>query len=200
MSQMHGGRWGGRLLRSGSIVLLAGMVAGLAGVRGAPAPEPKDPPLGKENSNALLTKHKGTVKVSASTFYSPSWPPGNVIDGNEQTSWFSASGDAAARGTTPWLEIELPAEESVRRVSCMGNRDPNYPRGYSILAGTIEFFEKYRKSLWKEELNGAGPTSDFVFQPRAGIKGVRYIRFTSTRDEGDQNGSQDVALGEILVE
>src|SRR5262249_34262231 len=101
---------------------------------------------------------------------------------------------------TPWVQLEFPSDVPVKRVTIMGNRDPDWLKGYAILEGRIEFLDKDNKQLWKEEMKGAGEFSDFDFKPKEPVKGVRFIRFTSTKDEGDKNGSNDVALGEIMVE
>ncbi len=200
MTQAQGGRVARRFLVCGAAAVLAGLLAGLAGVQGAGrAPDDKKPEEQKENSNAVLKRHKDKLTATASTFFE-GWPPERVLDDNLETSWFTASQDAAARGTTPWVEIELPADETVKWVTVLGNREPDWLKGFSVLEGTVELFDKDRKQLWKEEKKGVGDAKDFDFRPKDAVKGVRYIRFTSTKDEGDQNGFDDVALAEIKVE
>lgn len=151
------------------------------------------------NSNALLLEYKGKIKISASTHW-PTWPAAKAIDGNTETSWFSDRDDAAALGTKPWLEIELPADETVRRVTLFGNREKKWLNNYSILEGVIQFFDKDRKRLWADESKAAGDKYDFDFRPNHPVNKVRYIRFTSTKDEGEKNHYESIALGEILVE
>src|SRR4051794_18905960 len=64
------------------------------------------PKIKTDNTNALLKEYKGKIKVTASTFWE-GWEPAKVIDGNLETSWFSARGDAAAKGTKPWIMLEF---------------------------------------------------------------------------------------------
>lgn len=75
----------------------------------------------RANSNAILLEYKGKLKITASTHWQ-TWPATKAIDGNIETSWFTDRDDAAALGTKPWLEIELPADETIRRVTLLGNR------------------------------------------------------------------------------
>jgi hypothetical protein len=54
--------------------------------------------------------------------------------------------------------------------------------------------------LWTEELKGAGDTYDFEFTPKKPVDKVRSVKFTSVKDEGDQNDFGDIGLAEILIE
>ena len=54
--------------------------------------------------------------------------------------------------------------------------------------------------LWTEKQKAAGEQGDFDFRPETPIRSVRVIRFTSIRDEGDQNIYEDIAVGEIQIE
>lgn len=45
-----------------------------------------------------------------------------------------------------------------------------------------------------------GERTDMDVRPKEPVKGVRTIRFTSLKDEGDKNPYDDIAIGEILVE
>lgn len=151
------------------------------------------------NSNALLIKHKDKVKITASTCW-PGWPPEKAIDGDDASSWFTARDDAASFDTDPWIEIELPAEDTVRRVTILGNREKSWPNGYSILEGTLQLLDKDRKQLWIQRAKATGDKHDFDFRPDQRVAGVRYIRFRSTSDQGHENQYEDVAIGEMLVE
>jgi hypothetical protein len=152
-----------------------------------------------ENKNTLVKTHKEKLKVTASTFFG-GYEPEKVLDGDVKTSWFSASGDSVGKGKKPWLTITFPEDVTVTRVSIAGNRDPAYPKNYSVLTGTLEFLDVDGKSLWKEEQDGVGKAYDFEFKPKQAVKKVRAIKFVSVKDEGDKNGFGDVALGEFLIE
>jgi hypothetical protein len=152
-----------------------------------------------ENSNALFKEYRGKLKVTASTSW-PTWGPEKVIDGDPNTSWFTAGGDAAAKGTKPWVQIELPGDEVVSRVTVLGNREPAWPTGFTVLSGSVELLDKDNKRLWYKEGEGAGKLFDFDFRPKEAVKGVRFIRFTSLGDQGDKNGYADIAVAEIQAE
>ena len=49
-------------------------------------------------------------------------------------------------------------------------------------------------------LTGAGKSHDFEFIPERALTRVKTVRFTSLADEGDVNGSGDVALSELLAD
>jgi hypothetical protein len=151
------------------------------------------------NSNSLLKEYRGKVVVTASSFW-PGWPPEKAIDADSETSWFTAGNDAAANGKEPWFMVELPADETVRRVTLLGNREPSWPTGFSILEGVIQFLDKDKKCLWGNEQAAGNAQRDFDFRPKEPVRNVRFIRFTSTKDEGNQTCYKDIALAEIQVE
>jgi hypothetical protein len=189
-----------RILWPGATLIALLFAVGAAAMPQPAGPDdPVPPALKTDNTNALLKEYRGKVKVTASTFFG-GWPPEKVLDGDLHTSWFTATGDAAAKGTKPWIELELPQSDVVRRVTILGNREPSWPTGYSILAAKLELFDKDRKLLWADESEGAGKSRDFDFRPKTVVKNVRYIRFTSLKDEGDKNPFDDVAIAEILAE
>jgi hypothetical protein len=180
-------------------------IAGLCGVglllavaAAAPAPKP-EPKKDGENQNTLVQKYKDKLQVTASSFYQ-GYPPERVIDGDKQAVWFSAAGDSAAQGRQPWVMIAFPEDVTVTRLTVLGNRDPTYPLGYSVLTALAEFLDADGKVLWKEERDAAGDLKDFEFTPKEIIKKVRSVRFTSVKDEGNVNGSQDIAIAEVLME
>jgi F5/8 type C domain len=179
---------------------LFGMALLLAVARAAPVPKP-DPKKDEqaENKNTLVEKYRAKLAVTASSSYQ-GWGPEKVIDGSKETSWFSATGDAAAHGKMPWIMVTFPDDVTVQRLTVLGNREPSYPTGYSVLTGLAEFLDADGKVLWSEERDAAGDGKDFEFKPKELIKKVRAVRFTSRKDEGDQNGSQDIAVAEFLIE
>lgn len=159
----------------------------------------KEAPAKVENKNTLIQQHKDKLELSASTFYQ-GWPVERAFDGDAATSWFSASNDAAAKGTKPWVQVTFPEDVTVSRVTILGNREPPWQIGYSILAGSIELRDKDGKRLHYEEGDAAGETKDFQVKLKKLLAGVRTIRFTSLGDEGDKNPFHDIAIGEFQVE
>jgi hypothetical protein len=166
----------------------------------APPPRATEPvDTSKPNTNALLKTHKDKVTATASTQYDQ-WPASKLIDGDEETSWFSQSEDTATnKGTTPWVKVAFPADVTVKRVTILGNREPQFPKDYSVLAGKLELLDDKGKVLASKEVKAKGEKFDFdvAIGP---MPNVRAIRFSITDDQGDKNGSKDCALAEIQVE
>jgi hypothetical protein len=176
--------------------VMAGLLLLAWFVPGATAdPKPKAP----ENKNTWILEYREKLKFSCSTFWI-TWPADKAFDGNPLTSWFSAAGDAAAKGTKPWVAVEFPTAVKVSRVTLLSNREPPWEVGYTILVGRLEMLDADGKVLFSgdDELGGERPDMDV--RPRQPVEGVRMIRFTSIRDEGDKNPYDDIAIGEIMVE
>ncbi len=133
--------------------------------------------------------------VTSTTF--AGWPAANAIDRNEATSWFSARDDSAAKGKEPFFEVRFSEPRVIHSVEVMGNRDPSWPTGFSILAGRLEVFDSQGRSLARMSRAGVGEKKDFQFE--LSVEGATRVRFTSLEDEGDQNNWGDVAIGELVV-
>ena len=180
----------------GVAVVLAALGCGLV----APGQDAGKPPKVKtDNKNTLVKKYAPRLKVTASTFW-PGWEPKKVIDGDVQTSWFSAGGDAAAKGTKPWVAVTFPEDVTVRRVTILGNREPAWFEGYTILTGLVEFLDAGGKRLWVDENEGVGNRRDFEFRPKKPVAKVRTVKFWSLKDQGDKNPYDDIAIAEFLIE
>jgi len=192
----------GSLFARVSLFLIAagfGMAAGGQEGKRPQVGEKKPPEVVSDNKNTLIQAHRNRLRLSCSTFYN-GWPVEKLIDGNAATSWFSATGDAAAKGTKPWVQLTFPEDVTVARVTVLGNREPPWQKGYTILNGMIEFLDADGKQLWVDENTGVGNESDFEFKPKKPMAKVRSIKFTSLKDQGDQNPFLDIGIGEIQVE
>jgi len=152
-----------------------------------------------KNTNRLLEKYRGKVKITASSVYG-GWPVENLLDGKDSPAWFSASQDSAARGQSPWVEVEFAEGVTLRRFTVIGCRDASYPQGYFVLAGTLEVRDTAGRVIYQSALTGAGKSHDFDFIPDRALMNVKSVRFTSLADQGDVNGSGDVALSELLAD
>jgi hypothetical protein len=157
------------------------------------------PKITTDNKNTLIRQHREKLTLTASSTY-PGWPPDNAFDANAETSWFSTTDDSAAKGKKPWLEVTFPTDVTVHRVTILGNRDPAWLNGYTILAGSLEFLDKDNKRIHYEENEGTGNFRDFDFQLARPLAGVRSIRFTSLGDQGNLNPYGDIAIAEFQVE
>ncbi|MGL6094187.1 MAG: discoidin domain-containing protein [Fimbriiglobus sp.] len=152
--------------------------------------------LGLGNTNLLVIKHKGRMTASASTA-SPGWPASKVIDGSVITSWFSTPGGQAGK---QWVRVEFPEPVRVTRVTVLGNREPQWPVGYTVLTGTIALMDEDENPLATAERTAIGPRKDFDFRPEGPVEGVKMIEFRVKSSERSPAGTNDVAIAEILVE
>jgi hypothetical protein len=164
-------------------------------VAAPPTPRPDDTPVERPSAGDAKPV---VAKATASSEYD-GWPATNAIDGDERTSWYSATNDSAARGRATYLQVDLVAPSRVSRVTVLGNRDPQYPKGYTVRAGRIDLLDASGTVLRTSEARGSGAYADFDLRLGAGVSGVKAVRFTSLDDEGNQNPFGDVAISEIRV-
>ena len=146
----------------------------------------------------LVARYRAKVTVSASSTWS-GWPAENAVDADLKTSWFSGSGDSAARKKQPWLQVTFPKAVIVRRVEILGNRDPDWATGYTFHLGKLELFDGKGKSLLARENEGFNRLQDIQFELRSPVEKVRSVRFTSLLDEGGGNPYGDIAIAELRV-
>lgn len=156
-----------------------------------PAPKPR---VACTNSNALVIKHQDTLKLTASSEWN-GWPVRHLMDGNEDTSWYSNTPDTTITArNNPTITLTFAEDVKVTRVTVLGNRDPAFPRGYTVSEGVVELLDETGKVLSKYALKGVGAKSDFdltLTQPTT----ARAVRFTMTKSEQGHCG-----LSELLVE
>lgn len=180
------------MLRFASAFFAVGFALSLAA---APVPKTAKPVVGETNTNALVKAHKDKLKLEASSEWD-SWPVAHLFDDNSATSWYSNGGDAPQNGKTPTIKVTFPEAVNVKRVTILGNRDPQYPTGYFALEGKIELLDKDDKAISTHELKGTGDKRDFDLILTK-LTAVRAVRFTITKDEGQ---TSCVGLGEFQVE
>jgi hypothetical protein len=157
------------------------------------------PELTTDNKNTLVRKYPGKLLLSASSIYE-GWPETFAFDDNPHSSWFTAKGDAVAHGTKPWIQVTFPEDVTVKRVTILGNRDPRWLRGYTILAGTIELFDAAGKRIALNENDGRGKAYDYDWKLQEPVGKVRTVRFNALGDQGKENPYDDIAIGEFQVE
>lgn len=162
-------------------------------------PSPSPPALPVIEQSALMKAHAGKLKVTASTFW-PGWGVERLVDGDAKTSWFSAKGDAAAKGKKPWVMIAFDTAVDVSKVRIFGNREPSWPKGFTIHYGMVELLDDKGAVIATAKNEGKNTLADVDFAFKAPVPGVRAVRFTSLMDEGDKTTYEDIALAEIVVE
>src|SRR5205823_1626414 len=92
----------------------------------------------------LIRLLPGTT-VNASSIF-PNFPPQRAIDGDLNTSWFTARGDAANLGTHPFIEAVFPSTVTVSQVQLFGNRE--FATGFDLLAGFVQLFDAQGAELF----------------------------------------------------
>jgi F5/8 type C domain len=174
------------------------VVAALLAWTGAAPAQDVDPPIKAKNSNEVLKKHGTDLKLTSSSAFD-GWPVDKAFDGDPKTSWFSEQDDSAAKGKTPWVEIGFPADTEVKHVTIIGNREPEYPKGFTVLKGKLELLDDKGKVVYSKELETTDDKRDFDFEIPRAMK-VRSVRFTSLADQGNDTDYGDIAIAEIMVE
>lgn len=177
---------------------LVAIALSLASLEPAPAP-PVVEASDLVAPSALMRAHAGKLKVTASTFW-PGWGMERLVDGNAQTSWFSAKGDAAAKGKKPWVMITFPADVDVTKVRLYGNREPSWPKGFTIHYGVVELLDAKGTVVATQKNEGKNTLADVDFTFKSRVSNVRAVLFTSLMDDGDKTTYEDIALAEIVVE
>ena len=117
--------------------------------------------------------------------------PQRVADGDLLTSWFTASGDAANLGSTPFVEVILPEDASVAQIRLFGDRQTS--SGFFFFAGRFEVFDGAGGVLLQSGVVPLlGPRRDGALP--VDLDGVRRVRFTGTDDEGPSPGLAELQL------
>jgi hypothetical protein len=167
----------------------------------APAPASSAPVRASgEASSGRWNLFKGARQftVEASSEY-PGWPASNLVDQDPATSWFSASNDSVARGTSPWVQVAWGRPETVRQVFLQGNRDPAYPRGFSVITVRLALLDARGEVAFQREISSPHPPHDFELVPPRGLAPTSALRVEILQDEGGKNSYGDVALGELTL-
>jgi hypothetical protein len=159
----------------------------------------KVPPVLTNNRNTLVKMYREELTLSCSSFW-PGWEVEKILDGDLETSWFSAADDAAALGTKPWVQINFKRDVPVRRVTILGNREPAWLLGFTILEGEVTLYDARDRVLERVKNKGTGNFRDFDFRFEPAVERVRKVRFSSLADQGNQTVFKDIAIAEMQVE
>lgn len=173
------------------------LIGGLVSAVGTSAPVPKvapKPEFGEKNTNALVTKHREKLELKATSDWVPDWPVDHLFDGKPETSWYSKGPDSTNGEMKPAVTVTFPEDVKIKRVTLLGQRDPQYPNGYTVSEGFVDLLDDKGKVISTHELKGAGEKSDFDLKLDK-YTTVRAVRFTMTKSE---NGS--CGMGEFQVE
>ncbi|WP_157817600.1 choice-of-anchor K domain-containing protein [Candidatus Thiodictyon syntrophicum] len=138
-----------------------------------------------------LARTLNGVRATASSAYG-GYPTTRAIDGSKNTSWFTAVGDAANKGRTPFYEIELPESAVVRELRMSGNRQ--YANGYDFKAGIFDLIDAGGRTLWSSGVVLLPAPERDLTLPIGDTSGVRRIRFTATDDENTHSGFSELEV------
>ena len=133
-----------------------------------------------------------TVNVSSSSGLTE---PEDAIDGELSTSWFTANGDAASQGASPFFEIVFPQPVTATGITLRSTRtatDADFLRGRFDLfnaAGTIV----YSKTS-KLPDPALSPNKRDFHLPVPDQHDVLRVRFTSLADEQASNGFAEMEV------
>jgi hypothetical protein len=144
-------------------------------------------PTPVSNFNLVRLKH---TSVQVSSTFSPSYVPERAIDGNLQTSWFTARPDAGA-----YFQLTLPSAATVRQLRIFGNRQ--FAEGHDFLSGRFDLFDGSGVVLYSTgSVALPAPERDLTLLLPAPVAGVRRVRFTATgfQTAGDDHGFSEIEI------
>lgn len=139
--------------------------------------------------NTNLVRMKNTTIQVSSTF-SNSYVPERAIDGDLQTSWFTARPDTSA-----FFQVTFPSAVVVRTLRMFGNRES--ANGHDFSSGRFELFDQAGAVLYDTGvIDLPAPDRDVSLVLPAAIGNVTRVRFTAT---GFQNPGTDNGFAELEI-
>ncbi|MEW6298613.1 MAG: putative Ig domain-containing protein, partial [Thermodesulfobacteriota bacterium] len=131
-----------------------------------------------------------SAAIHVSSSFSSSFPPERAIDGDLNTSWFTARPDTGA-----FFEINFAAEVTVRELRMFGNRE--FASGHDFLSGIFQLFDATGAVLFDSgNVTLPAPARDVTLTLPSAISDVRRVRFTAT---GYENPSTDHGFAELEI-
>ena len=150
-------------------------------------------------NNTLAVRPAGTfanlvrsvpVTTNVSSAFS-GFGPERAIDGDLQTSWFTADGDAANLGTTPFYEVIFPVDVTVVQINMRGNRE--FAEGFDFFRGRFDVYGDNGRVVFSRILDLPAPERDVDLDiPDQTL--VRRVRFTSLADESREPGFAELEI------
>ncbi|MCP3980843.1 MAG: DUF11 domain-containing protein, partial [bacterium] len=141
------------------------------------------PPVNLSRTAGVFADASSAISVATSVSM--------IIDGDLDTSWFTACGDAANQGGSPFAEVVLPRAASVQELRVFGNR---HATGQDVTRGFFQLFDADGGMLLETpEVDLPAPDRDLALAIPA-TAGVRRVRFTSTGDESCSPGLAELEL------
>lgn len=147
------------------------------------------------NSNRLMNQYRGQITARASSQWG-GWEASKTIDGNPNSSWFPTG--SANMQQPAWLEVTFPQDVTFKRLTVLGNREPNWP-GYGTRKMKVEFRDATGSVI---QVHTGPPVkgNDCDF-PNLNYAGIRSIKITILEDgNGQRGGAQMTSIGEVQAE
>ncbi len=138
---------------------------------------------------ANLARQLGTVVEASSA--GNGFPADRAIDGNVDTSWFTASGDAANNRTTPFLRVTLPVDGDVAQLRIFGNRQ--FANGFDFFSGRFRAFDGGGSEIFNSG-TVAFPPPDRDVSVGLDLDGVRSVLFEALSDESLTPGLSELEI------
>ena len=132
------------------------------------------------------------VTTNVSSQFSGSFGPERAVDGNLSTSWFTAAGDAANLGTTPFYELNFPGPATVTELHMFGNRQ--FSSGFDFFAGIFQLFDGVGTELFNSGVVLLPAPDRDITLTIPNISGVERVRFTATDDESNEPGFSELEV------
>ncbi len=138
-----------------------------------------------------LSSH-ATLNVSSSNSGIRVYSPKRAIDGNLDTSWFTADGDAANQGKTPFFELIFDKDVIVSELKMFGNRE--YANGYDFISGVFQLFDQSGNEVYNSKVVELPAPHRDITLSIPDISDVRRVRFSSMSDESMEPGFSELEV------
>ncbi len=129
------------------------------------------------------------MTASASSQYSSSYPPGNAIDGNTGTTWWSGYNQTPTYGVDLWFEVSF---DVLQKVSGLTMRW--YSSSYRMSKVDIELYDNLDVLVYSQENVDLSGSTSLVSIPN--VENVKRIRVVAL----ETSSSYYVAINEFEVE
>lgn len=155
--------------------VMGGFPDDAGGVAPAPGGRVRDggnaPPFA-QNPSTVVEAHRAKLRVTASKSWSGQWVPAAAVDRSDLTSWFPLPEPG---GGAAWIALEFPQAVTVKRVTALGNREPQWT-GYVNRKVRVELFDAGGKVLSTTDVVCVGAKGDADAVLPAPVGGVRIVR------------------------
>lgn len=145
---------------------------------------------------AIVNLVQALPVTAAASSFSVGNEPDSAIDGDLDSSWFTASGDAANLGKSPWFEVDFGQEVTVTHITMRSTR--SNPTGLDFIEGRFDVFDEAGVVLYSTDVT----LPELLLPPAErdlqldipDQTDARRVRFTSLDDEGNTPGFAELEV------